>query len=155
MLIQNVWPLCCWLMFCLLLLLVWLKLMAACNISFALLVQHPFSYFYSRATSCGCMSGFSYGLAYAAWIMLWEILWTCSCVYIWYLPREKLYLIFFMQVDEWWEQPAATAVDWVTVDGQTVGAWLNLVKQLQMAFYDKELLWMFHFRTLANSTGLG
>ena len=60
-----------------------------------------------------------------------------------------------MQVDEWWEQPAATAVDWVTVDGQTVGAWLNLVKQLQMAFYDKELLWMFHFRTLANSTGLG
>ncbi|XP_010928500.1 AUGMIN subunit 5 isoform X1 [Elaeis guineensis] len=43
-------------------------------------------------------------------------------------------------VDEWWEQPAATAVDWVTVDGQTVGAWLNLVKQLQMAFYDKELL---------------
>lgn len=45
-----------------------------------------------------------------------------------------------MQVDEWWEQPAATAVDWVTVDGQNVAAWLNHVKQLQMAFYDKELL---------------
>ncbi|KAJ8635456.1 hypothetical protein MRB53_009723 [Persea americana] len=43
-------------------------------------------------------------------------------------------------VDEWWEQPAATAVDWVTVDGQNVAAWLNHVKQLQMAFYDKELL---------------
>lgn len=43
-------------------------------------------------------------------------------------------------VDEWWEQPAATAVDWVTVDGQNVGAWLNLVKQLQMAFYDQQLL---------------
>ncbi|OAY78970.1 AUGMIN subunit 5 [Ananas comosus] len=43
-------------------------------------------------------------------------------------------------VDEWWEQPAATAVDWVTVDGQSVGAWLNLVKQLQMAFYDQKLL---------------
>ncbi|XP_043716579.1 AUGMIN subunit 5-like [Telopea speciosissima] len=43
-------------------------------------------------------------------------------------------------VDEWWEQPAATVVDWVTVDGQNVAAWLNRVKQLQMAFYDKELL---------------
>ncbi|XP_072980207.1 AUGMIN subunit 5 isoform X1 [Typha angustifolia] len=43
-------------------------------------------------------------------------------------------------VDEWWEQPAATAVDWVTVDGQSVGAWVNLVKQLQMAFYDPKLL---------------
>ncbi|XP_077214642.1 HAUS augmin-like complex subunit isoform X2 [Tasmannia lanceolata] len=43
-------------------------------------------------------------------------------------------------VDEWWEQPAATAVDWVTVDGQNVAAWLNHVKQLQMVFYDKELL---------------
>ncbi|ERN11754.1 AUGMIN subunit 5 isoform X1 [Amborella trichopoda] len=43
-------------------------------------------------------------------------------------------------VDEWWEQPAATAVDWITVDGQNVAAWLNLVKQLQMVFYDKELL---------------
>ena len=47
---------------------------------------------------------------------------------------------FFLQVDEWWEQPAATAVDWITVDGQNVGAWLNHVKQLQMAFYDQELL---------------
>ncbi|XP_068643649.1 AUGMIN subunit 5-like [Aristolochia californica] len=43
-------------------------------------------------------------------------------------------------VDEWWEQPAATIVDWVTVDGKNVAAWLNHVKQLQMAFYDKELL---------------
>ncbi|KAG0454299.1 hypothetical protein HPP92_025603 [Vanilla planifolia] len=43
-------------------------------------------------------------------------------------------------VDEWWEQPAATAVDWVTVDGKNVGTWLNHVKQLQMAFYDKKLL---------------
>ncbi|KAK8916469.1 hypothetical protein KSP39_PZI022463 [Platanthera zijinensis] len=43
-------------------------------------------------------------------------------------------------VDEWWDQPAATVVDWVTVDGQNVGAWLNHVKKLQMAFYDKQLL---------------
>ncbi|KAL5723271.1 AUGMIN subunit 5 [Ranunculus cassubicifolius] len=43
-------------------------------------------------------------------------------------------------VDEWWEQPAATVVDWVKVDGQNAAAWLNHVKQLQMAFYDKELL---------------
>lgn len=43
-------------------------------------------------------------------------------------------------VDEWWDQPAATAVDWVTVDGQTVGSWLNHVKKLQVAFYDKRLL---------------
>ncbi|PKU85691.1 AUGMIN subunit 5 isoform X2 [Dendrobium catenatum] len=43
-------------------------------------------------------------------------------------------------VDEWWEQPAATVVDWVTVDGQNVSTWLNHVKKLQMAFYDKELL---------------
>lgn len=43
-------------------------------------------------------------------------------------------------VDEWWEQPAATVVDWVSVDGQNVGAWLALVKQLQTAFYEKQLL---------------
>ncbi|RWW29131.1 hypothetical protein GW17_00006365 [Ensete ventricosum] len=43
-------------------------------------------------------------------------------------------------VDEWWEQPAATAVDWVTIDGQNISAWLNLVKQLQMALYDHKLL---------------
>lgn len=43
-------------------------------------------------------------------------------------------------VDEWWEQPAATAVDWITVDGQNVATWLAHVKQLQMAFYDKQLL---------------
>ncbi|KAF5725425.1 hypothetical protein HS088_TW23G00147 [Tripterygium wilfordii] len=41
-------------------------------------------------------------------------------------------------LDEWWEQPASTVVDWVTVDGQSVAAWINHVKQL-LAFYDKEL----------------
>jgi hypothetical protein len=44
-----------------------------------------------------------------------------------------------LQLDEWWEQPASTVVDWVTVDGQSVAAWHNHVKQL-LAFYDKELL---------------
>lgn len=42
-------------------------------------------------------------------------------------------------LDEWWEQPASTVVDWVLVDGQNVAAWHNHVKQL-LAFYDKELL---------------
>ncbi|ESW11396.1 hypothetical protein PHAVU_008G026400 [Phaseolus vulgaris] len=42
-------------------------------------------------------------------------------------------------LDEWWEQPASTVVDWVAVDGQNVTAWHNHVKQL-LAFYDKELL---------------
>ncbi|KAF2299256.1 hypothetical protein GH714_031135 [Hevea brasiliensis] len=42
-------------------------------------------------------------------------------------------------LDEWWEQPASTVVDWATVDGQNVAAWHNHVKQL-LAFYDKELL---------------
>ncbi|EEF36444.1 AUGMIN subunit 5 [Ricinus communis] len=42
-------------------------------------------------------------------------------------------------LDAWWEQPASTVVDWVTVDGQNVAAWHNHVKQL-LAFYDKELL---------------
>ncbi|XP_052195483.1 AUGMIN subunit 5 [Diospyros lotus] len=42
-------------------------------------------------------------------------------------------------LDEWWEQPASTIVDWVTVDGQNVAAWQNHVKQL-LTFYDKELL---------------
>ncbi|GAB2288970.1 AUGMIN subunit 5 [Dionaea muscipula] len=42
-------------------------------------------------------------------------------------------------LDEWWEQPASTVVDWVVVDGQNAAAWLNHVKQL-LAFYDKELL---------------
>ncbi|XP_024023287.1 AUGMIN subunit 5 [Morus notabilis] len=41
-------------------------------------------------------------------------------------------------LDEWWEQPASTVVDWVTVDGLNVAAWHNHVKQL-LAFYDKEL----------------
>jgi len=44
-----------------------------------------------------------------------------------------------MQLDESWEQPASTVVDWVTVDGQSVAAWQNHVKQL-LAFYDKESL---------------
>ncbi|KAL6499173.1 AUGMIN subunit 5 [Orobanche hederae] len=39
-------------------------------------------------------------------------------------------------LDEWWEQPASSVVDWVTVDGENVAAWQNHVKQL-MAFYDK------------------
>ncbi|GMH04381.1 hypothetical protein Nepgr_006220 [Nepenthes gracilis] len=42
-------------------------------------------------------------------------------------------------LDEWWEQPASTVVDWVTVDSQNAAAWLNHVKQL-LAFHDKELL---------------
>lgn len=48
-------------------------------------------------------------------------------------------LQLLLQLDEWWEQPASTVVDWVTVDGQNVAAWHNHVKQL-LAFYDKELL---------------
>lgn len=50
-----------------------------------------------------------------------------DCKYVWGL------------LDEWWEQPASTVVDWVTVDGQNVAAWSNHVKQL-LTFYDKELL---------------
>ncbi|KAI3808628.1 hypothetical protein L1987_24584 [Smallanthus sonchifolius] len=42
-------------------------------------------------------------------------------------------------LDEWWEQPASTLVDWVTLDDENVGAWNNHVKQL-LAAYDKELL---------------
>ncbi|VVB04462.1 unnamed protein product [Arabis nemorensis] len=38
------------------------------------------------------------------------------CKYVWGL------------LDEWYEQPAATVVDWVTVDGQNVVAWHNHVK---------------------------
>ncbi|KAJ6936427.1 hypothetical protein NC652_011210 [Populus alba x Populus x berolinensis] len=45
----------------------------------------------------------------------------------------------FYLLDDWWEQPASTVVDWVTVDGQNVAAWHNHVKQL-LAFYDKELM---------------
>lgn len=40
-------------------------------------------------------------------------------------------------LDEWWEQPASTVVEWVAVDGQNVAVWHNHVKQL-LAFYDKE-----------------
>jgi len=54
-----------------------------------------------------------------------------------FCPKHIWHLL---QVDEWWEQPAATAVDWITVDGQNVATWLAHVKQLQMAFYDKQLL---------------
>ncbi|KAG6415680.1 hypothetical protein SASPL_123094 [Salvia splendens] len=39
-------------------------------------------------------------------------------------------------LDEWWEQPASTVVDWIAVDGKNVAAWQNHVKQL-LAFYDK------------------
>ncbi|XP_041991275.1 AUGMIN subunit 5-like isoform X2 [Salvia splendens] len=39
-------------------------------------------------------------------------------------------------LDEWWEQPASTVVDWIAVDGENVAAWQNHVKQL-LAFYDK------------------
>lgn len=42
-------------------------------------------------------------------------------------------------LDEWWEQPASTVVDWVTVDGQNVAAWHNHVKQL-LTYCDKEVL---------------
>ncbi|KAK6128834.1 hypothetical protein DH2020_037470 [Rehmannia glutinosa] len=38
-------------------------------------------------------------------------------------------------LDEWWEQPASTVVDWVAIDGENVAAWQNHVKQL-LAFYD-------------------
>ncbi|KAK4486606.1 hypothetical protein RD792_006857 [Penstemon davidsonii] len=33
-------------------------------------------------------------------------------------------------IDEWWEQPASTVVDWVALDGENVAAWHNNVKQL-------------------------
>ncbi|KAL3643854.1 AUGMIN subunit 5 [Castilleja foliolosa] len=39
-------------------------------------------------------------------------------------------------LDEWWEQPASTVVDWVTVDGENVAAWQNHMKQL-LAYYEK------------------
>ncbi|PIN06364.1 hypothetical protein CDL12_21086 [Handroanthus impetiginosus] len=39
-------------------------------------------------------------------------------------------------LDEWWEQPASTVVDWDAVDGENVAAWQNHVKQL-LTFYDK------------------
>lgn len=42
-------------------------------------------------------------------------------------------------LDEWWEQPASTVVDWVKVDGENVITWQNHVKQL-LAFYDQEHL---------------
>jgi len=50
----------------------------------------------------------------------------------------KCDIVASLQVDEWWEQPASTVVDWVTVDGQNVAAWWNDVKQL-MAFHDQQL----------------
>ncbi|KAK4409804.1 AUGMIN subunit [Sesamum angolense] len=33
-------------------------------------------------------------------------------------------------LDEWWEQPASTVVDWVAVDGENVAAWQNHVVKL-------------------------
>ncbi|KAK4477540.1 hypothetical protein RD792_016769 [Penstemon davidsonii] len=39
-------------------------------------------------------------------------------------------------LDEWWEQPASTVVDWVAIDGENVAAWQNHVKQL-LTYYDK------------------
>lgn len=42
-------------------------------------------------------------------------------------------------LDEWWEQPASTVVDWVTVDGENVVAWINHVRQL-LAFYGNDIL---------------
>ncbi|KAL4577315.1 hypothetical protein LXL04_013422 [Taraxacum kok-saghyz] len=44
-------------------------------------------------------------------------------------------------LDEWWEQPGSTVVDWVTVDGENVAAWHNHVKQL-LTYYDHGLLVM-------------
>ena len=44
-----------------------------------------------------------------------------------------------LQLDEWWEQPASTVVDWVTVDGENVVAWINHVRQL-LAFYGNDIL---------------
>lgn len=62
-------------------------------------------------------------------------------VYALSVINENLLIdINIVQVDEWWEQPASTAVDWITVDGQNVAAWLAHVKQLQVAFYEKQLL---------------
>ncbi|KAB1211421.1 hypothetical protein CJ030_MR6G021389 [Morella rubra] len=56
-----------------------------------------------------------------------------------FFASDLLYSGVF-QLDEWWEQPASTVVDWVTVEGQNVAAWHNHVKQQLLAFYDKELL---------------
>ncbi|KAM1015594.1 hypothetical protein ACFX2A_046372 [Malus domestica] len=39
-------------------------------------------------------------------------------------------------LDEWWEQPTATVVDWVCVDGLNVAARHNHVKRL-LEFYDQ------------------
>ena len=41
---------------------------------------------------------------------------------------NSILIVYEMQLDEWYEQPAATVVDWVTVDGQNVAAWHNHVK---------------------------
>ena len=43
-----------------------------------------------------------------------------------------------LQLDEWWEQPASTVVNWVTADGQNVVGY-NHVKKL-LTRYDQELL---------------
>lgn len=62
-------------------------------------------------------------------------------------PFKSLIFNLFMQLDEWWEQPASTVVDWVTVDGQNVAAWHNHVKQL-LAFYDRGASWVTWMSTL-------
>eukprot|EP00850_Spirogloea_muscicola_P004661 SM000020S06011 [mRNA] locus=s20:443207:447129:+ [translate_table: standard] len=42
--------------------------------------------------------------------------------------QEKGQIVHAM-VDDWWNQPAATVVDWVKVDGKDVCTWLNDIKQ--------------------------
>lgn len=72
------------------------------------------------------------------------ILYYCLfiCI-IFFLLRRRQECDFFcmlntvVQVEEWWEQPAATVVDWVTLDGENVGAWLNRVKKLQSILYER------------------
>jgi hypothetical protein len=67
------------------------------------------------------------------WSTLADVLWLPNfpsnrCTLEW----ANTVVLCNVQVDEWYEQPAATIVDWVTIDGQSVGAWINLVKQLHM-----------------------
>ncbi|KAG2278735.1 hypothetical protein Bca52824_061290 [Brassica carinata] len=50
---------------------------------------------------------------------------------------NTILIVYEMQLDEWYEQPAATVVDWVTVDGQNVAAWHNHVKS-SYCLYDKD-----------------
>lgn len=84
------------------------------------------SYFVNRS--------YNMALAYLSFFLSKQI----TCIFSSHLIHFFL-LKFFWQLDEWWEQPASTVVDWITVDGQNVAAWHNHVKQL-LTFYDKELL---------------